>query len=83
MAVIVTSEGIKVEITLERLIKALQSLDASERQAVREALESDWTEELEALLARFRARFQQAPLSDEELDAEIEAGREAYFRRCS
>jgi len=83
MAVIVTSEGIKVEITLERLIKALQSLDASERQAVREALESDWTEELEALLARFRARFQQAPLSDEELDAEIEAGREAYFTRCS
>jgi len=81
MAVVVTSEGIRVEIALEQLIEALKSLDASERQAVREALDSEWAEELEALLARFRSRFQEAPISDEELDAEIEAGREAYFAR--
>ena len=61
MAVVVTSEGIKVEIALEQLIEALKSLDASERQAVRKALDSEWAEELETLLARFRSRFQEAP----------------------
>ena len=76
-------ESAKIELTLDQLINAVQLLSPSERQIVRRALDQDWAAELDNLLARVYVRFQADPMGDDELDAEIEAARDAYYTRRS
>ena len=76
-------ENTKIELTLDQLIDAVQLLSPPERQIVRRALDEDWAAELDDLLARVHARFQAGPMDDDELDAEIEAARDAYYTRRS
>jgi hypothetical protein len=76
-------ENAKIELTLDQLINAVQLLSPSERQIVRRALDQDWAAEFDDLLARVYARFQADPMDDDELDAEIEAARDAYYTRRS
>jgi hypothetical protein len=76
-------ESAKIELTLDQLIGAVQLLSPSERQIVRRALDQDWAAELDNLLARVYVRFQADPMDDDELDAEIEAARDAYYTRRS
>jgi hypothetical protein len=76
-------ENTKIELTLDQLIDAVQLLSPRERQIVRRALDEDWAAELDDLLARVHARFQADPMDDDELDAEIEAARDAYYTHRS
>ena len=71
----VTLGQAKIELELDQLILALQSLTSDERRMVREALDEDWTKELDAMLASVHARFQADPMSDAEIPAEVEARR--------
>jgi hypothetical protein len=77
----VTIEQAKVQLDLDQLIRAIRSLDVPERQRVREALDQDWTQELDSILKEVRARYEIEPLSDEEITAEIEAARVEYHAR--
>ena len=69
----VTLGQAKIELELDQLILALQFLTSDERRMVREALDEDWTKELDAMLASVHARFQADPMSDAEISAEVEA----------
>ena len=69
----VVIEQARIEIDLNQLIRVIQSLDDGERQAVREALDRDWVQELDDILTQVHARFEAGPTSDAEIDAEIEA----------
>ena len=78
----VVIEQAKLEIDLNQLIRVIQSLDDEERQVVREALDRDWMHELDDILTQVHARFEAAPMSDAEIDTEIEAARsESHARR--
>jgi hypothetical protein len=74
-------EQAKVQLDLDQLIRAIQSLDAHERQQVREALDRDWAQDLESILREVRARYEAAPMTDDEIAAEVEAARVAYHAR--
>ncbi len=75
-------EQAKVELDLDQLIQVILSLNADERARVRQALEQDWAQELDDILAQVHARFQSEPMSDQEIAAEVEAARvERYASR--
>ena len=71
-------EQAKVQIDLDQLIRAIQSLDAHERQQVREALDRDWAQDLDSILREVRARNNAAPMTEDEIAAKVEAARVAY-----
>ena len=74
-------EQAKVQLDLDQLIRAIQSLDARERQQVREALDRDWANDLDSLLREVRARYEARPMTDDEIAAEVEAARVEYHAR--
>jgi hypothetical protein len=74
-------EQAKVQLDLDQLIRAIQSLDAHERQQVREALDRDWAQDLESILREVRARYDTAPMTEDEIAAEVEAARVEYHAR--
>ncbi len=74
-------EQAKVQIDLDQLIRAIQSLDAHERQQVREALDRDWAQDLTSILREVRARYEAAPMTEDEIAAEVEAARAEYHAR--
>ncbi len=78
----VVIEQARVELDLDQLIHAIQSLNPHERQLVREALDQDWAGELDEIVARVQARFQAEPMHADEIAAEVEAVRtERYAHR--
>lgn len=78
----VTFGQAKIELELDQLILALQSLTPDERRLVRQALDKDWATELDAILASVHARFQTDPMSDAEISAEVEAVRAERYASC-
>jgi hypothetical protein len=74
-------EQAKVQLDLDQLIRAIQSLDAHERQQVREALDRDWAQDLDSILREVRARYDAAPMTEDEIAAEVEAARVEYHAR--
>jgi hypothetical protein len=74
-------EQAKVQLDLDQLIRAIQSLDAQERQQVREALDRDWAQDLDSILREVRARYEAAPMTDDEIAAEVEVARVEYHAR--
>jgi len=78
----VVIEQAKVELDLNQLIRAIQSLEPHERQLVRQALDQDWVQELGTILAQVHTRFQAEPMNEAEIAAEVEAVRaERYADR--
>ena len=74
-------EQARVQLDLDQLIRAIQSLDAHERQQVREALDRDWAQDLTTILREVRARYEAAPMTEDEIAAEVEAASIAYHAR--
>lgn len=73
----------EIRLTPQQLADALRQLSPNELDAVLRQLEQPtWEERLENLLVRVRQRAKQNPLSDQEIDAEVETARaELYANR--
>jgi len=77
-------EQVELELTLDQVLAIVRQLKPEEQELVRQAIESrPWHERLEALLARVWARVDQFPISEEEVDAEVERARMAIHTQSS
>jgi len=66
-----------MELTAEQILTVLRQLPPKEREKVRCELEAEeWKREFRELLARTHARVDQSPVSDEEIDKEVQVVRE-------
>ena len=64
---------VELELSINEILSAVRQLSPEERELVRQVVEpAPWDQRLEALLSRVWARLEQHPISDEEIDAEIE-----------
>ncbi len=79
----VTIPGAEVTITVEQLIGALKRLPPEEQQKVRDALVYAWRQEMRQLLAETRERFAQAPMTEEEINAEVNAVKQDFYAQRS
>lgn len=70
----------EIELTLPQFLDALRQLKPEEKNIVRRALDTrPWSARLDDLLARVWAKVEQSPLSDEEIDAEVESVRQTLY----
>jgi hypothetical protein len=70
----------EVELTLTQILEAIRQLRPEEKSVVRRALdEQSWAQRVDDLLARIWARIQQSPLAEAEINAEVEAVRQALY----
>jgi phage shock protein A len=72
-------EQAKVELDLDQLVLAIKSLDAQQRQLVLQALDADWSKELDEILANVRERFEAAPMTEAEIAVEVKEARADYY----
>ncbi|HIC94554.1 MAG TPA: hypothetical protein EYP09_09950 [Anaerolineae bacterium] len=74
--------NVRVELTAEQILAVVRQLPPKEREKIRHELEAEeWKRDFEALLARIHARVDQSPISEEEIDREVQAVREARRAR--
>jgi hypothetical protein len=70
----------EVELTLPQILEVVRQLRPEEKSVVRRALgERSWSDRLDDLLARVWARVQQSPLSEAEINAEVESVRQTLY----
>ena len=72
-------EQAKVELDLDQLVQAIKALDVQQRQVVRQALDADWSQELDEILANVRERFEAAPMTEAEIAAEVKEARDSHL----
>jgi len=72
-------EQAKVELDLDQLVQAIKALDVQQRQIVRQALDADWSQELDEILGNVRKRFEAAPMTEAEISAEVKEARTEYY----
>jgi uncharacterized OsmC-like protein len=71
-----------VELTAEQILAVVRQLPPKEREKVRCELEAEeWKREFKELLARIHTRVDRSPVSDEEIDREVQVVREARHAR--
>jgi hypothetical protein len=71
-----------VELTAEHILAVLRQMPLEEREKVRCGLETeDWKREFKELLARIHAGVEQSPISEQEIDKEVQAVRGARRAR--
>lgn len=75
----VTIPGAEVRLTVEQLIDAFKRLPAEEQQKVRDELAYAWRQEMRQLLAEARERFAQDPMTEEEINAEVDAAKQDFY----
>lgn len=67
----------EIELTIAQIIEAIRQLKPEEQSIIRRALnERAWSERADDLLTRVWARAQDAPLTEDEINAEVEAVRQ-------
>jgi len=80
----VIAQQIELELSLDQILALVRQLEPEEQELVRQAIEPrPWRERLEALLARVWARVEQFPISEEEIDVEVERARTAIYTQGS
>lgn len=80
----VTAQQVELELTLDQILALIRQLKPEEQEILRRALEPpSWNQRLEALLARVWARVERFPISEEEIDAEVERARTAIYAQGS
>jgi hypothetical protein len=80
----VITQRIELELTLDQILAIVRQLKPREREIVRRAIESPpWSQRLDALLARVWSRVECYPITEEEVDAEVEAARTALYAQGS
>jgi len=71
-----------MDLTAEHILAVLRQMPPEERERVRCELEAEeWKREFKGLLARIHARVDQSPVSEEEIDQEVQAVREVRRAR--
>lgn len=80
----VTAQQVELELTLDQILALVRQLRPEEQEIIRRAIEPlPWHQRLEALLARVWARVERFPISEEEVDAEVERARTAIHTQGS
>lgn len=75
-------DRVEVLLTLEQLINAVRQLSPEDRERMRRELASPvGLESLETLIQRIRDRAEQSPLSEQEINTEVEVVRDARYRQ--
>lgn len=69
----VIAQQVELDLTLDQVLTVIRQLKPEEREIIRRAIEPPaWNQRLEALLARVWARVERYPITEEEVDAELE-----------
>lgn len=70
----------EVELTLAQILEAIRQLKPEEKSVIRRALdERSWSQRVDDLLARVWARVEESPLSEADINAEVETVRQALY----
>ncbi len=71
---------IELDLTLDQILSIIRQLGPQEQEAVRQALgPRPWSQRLDALLTRVWERVAIYPISEEEIEAEVEQARAARY----
>ncbi len=83
MTRIIARQG-ELDLSLDQVLAIVRQLQPRERELVRRAIEPPpWDQRLNALLVRVGARVEKHPISEEEIDAEVELARRAVYAQGS
>ena len=70
----------EVELTLPQILEAVKQLKPEEKSVIRRALDDrTWSERVDDLLSRIWARVEESPLTEADIDAEVETVRQALY----
>ena len=70
----------EVELTLPQILEAVKQLKPEEKSVIRRALDDrTWAERVDDLLSRIWARVEESPLTEADIDAEVETVRQALY----
>jgi len=76
----ITAHQIEIELTLDQIVALVRELKPGEQEIIRRVIEPPaWHQRLEALLARVWSRVERLPISEEEIDAEVERARKVIY----
>jgi len=80
----VIAQQVELDLTLDQVLTVVRQLKPEEREVIRRAIEpKPWSQRLETLLARVWARVERYPITEEEVDAEVELARTAIYAQGS
>jgi hypothetical protein len=80
----VVAKQVEVELTLDQMMALVRQLKPEEQAIIRRAIQPPpWQQRLEALLTRVWSRVERFPISEEEIDAEVERARTAIYTHNS
>jgi hypothetical protein len=75
-----TGQQVELDLTLDQVLTVVRQLKPEEREIIQRAIEPPpWNQRLEELLARLWARVERHPITEEEVDAEVELARTAIY----
>jgi hypothetical protein len=76
----VIARQVEFDLSLDQILAIIRQLKPQEREVVRRAIEPlPWEQRLDALLTRVWARVEKYPISEEDIDAEVELVRRAIY----
>ncbi len=80
----VVAQEVELNLTFDQVLALMGQLQPQEREIVRRTLTPSWEQRLDTLLARVWSRVDQAPLSEEDIDAEVAQARQSLYTqgRC-
>ena len=76
-------DQVQLQLTPQQLAKALRQLSPNELESVLRELEQPWAQRFDALLTRVRQRALQSPMSDAEIESEVDQARAEHYARRS
>ncbi|MGA9348691.1 MAG: hypothetical protein WBW48_07790 [Anaerolineae bacterium] len=80
----VISQQVEIDLSLDQVLAVVHQLRPEEREIIRRAIEPPpWNQRLEELLARLWACVEHYPITEEEVDAEVELARTAIYAQGS
>lgn len=76
----VIAQKVELELTPDQILALVRQVKPGEREIIRRAIEPlPWHQRLEALLARVWARVEHFPISEEQVNAEVERARTTIY----
>ena len=76
----VIAQQVELDLTLDQVLAIVRQLKPEDREIIRRTIEPPlWNQRLEELLARGWARVERYPITEEEIDAEVELARTAIY----
>lgn len=77
-------EQAEVRLTPQQLVTALRQLSADELEGIFRELEvPSWSERFDTFLRTVREQAEKYPISEQEIDAEVETVREQFYKARS